>query len=70
MTISGPPAGHLGISAAGDVQLDGQQALDCPKIGASLACQLLRLLLAARVAEYDIMPGPREQDPELAAHQP
>src|SRR2546427_13280590 len=34
-----------------------------------LACELLELLLAARVAEYDFMSGARPDRSELGAHQ-
>src|SRR5687768_1361529 len=36
---------------------------------ASLSCEPLQLLLTARIAEDDVMPGAREHRPQLSTHQ-
>jgi hypothetical protein len=40
-----------------------------PHVLSSVAGELFQLLPAARVAEDNLMPGTREQRPELAPHQ-
>src|SRR5207247_2394716 len=40
-----------------------------PRVPLRLACELLQLLLAASVAEYDLVAGSRPERAELPAHQ-
>src|SRR5439155_23811197 len=41
-----------------------------PRLPTGVARELLQLLLAARIAEHHLVPCPREDCSELAAHQP